>query len=331
MVAVDSSEVSNTASVGMIPRFYDLGGTGSPALNVNRTYLYGNDARVDDIATLHVRRDVSYTGGTAAFLNSALLVESNVTTTANPFDCGLFVVQQNQSNGGQNFAMGSQANKLGQGPAWALVTETHEKNAMPDPTTGTLGYELDIHANGTDANLQRIAIAIIAKREDPSGAPMTLGVGISIENGDPSGAARISRGLMFGRNGATDFDYCIDTSHATFSTNGAAILLGQGQAISFKGDATRRISYLPAVSRLRYEGPGGHIFDFTDEGQFNITGGYQIFGEQVVTVRQRGWGANTGPTSREGFDTSSVTLQKLAQTLAALINDLQTHGLIGPS
>lgn len=50
---------------------------------------------------------------------------------------------------------------------------------------------------------------------------------------------------------------------------------------------------------------------------------------QVVTVRQTGWVAPTGTVSRATFDQSTVTLAQLAQRLAALINDLTTHGLIG--
>lgn len=328
MTSIDSSEVSNTAQVSKIPRFYDLGGTGSPVLNVNRTYFFDGNPAHDDVASLHIRRDVSYKDGTPYFLNSTLLIESNISTTTGAFECGLFVIQNNQSSDGQNFAMGAQANKLGDGSAWALVTETHERNSSSDPTTGTLGYELDIHANGTDANLQRIGIAILAKKEDEKKPEMTLGVGISIEDGEGAGN-RISRGIMFGRNSTTDFDYCIDTTHASFSTGGAAILLGHDQAISFTDDGTRRLRYIESSKRLRYEGLNGHTFDFNDDGNLSITSNYQVFGEQVITSRRKGWGNTSGPVSRNGFDTTNVSLPELAQVVAALIQDLKIHGLIG--
>lgn len=48
---------------------------------------------------------------------------------------------------------------------------------------------------------------------------------------------------------------------------------------------------------------------------------------QVLTSRQTGWNAPTGLLSRGTFD-SGATLATTAQTLAALITDLRTHGLI---
>lgn len=54
------------------------------------------------------------------------------------------------------------------------------------------------------------------------------------------------------------------------------------------------------------------------------------FGSQILAGRQTGWGAPTGTLSRATFATGSVTAVVVAETLAALIVDLQTHGLIGP-
>ncbi|MFC5743513.1 hypothetical protein [Dyella tabacisoli] len=333
MTPIDSSEVSNTAAVGKIPQFYDLGGTGRPAINTNRTIFYDGMAAATDVYSFSVRRDVSYQGGSAGFLNSALLVTSNVQSSINPFESGLFVIQDNHSTGGQNFAMGSQANKYSTGPVWGLVTETHEKSASADPATGTLGYELDIFANGTDAHLQRIGIAIMGKLENPAGPGMTLGIGMAL-TGDSSGQAnsRFSRGISFGRIGnTTAFDYCIDTTNAVFDTGGAAILLQHDHSIAFNGNNTRTLQYIQSATRLRYEAPNSHVFDFNDDGTLSITGAYQIFGQQVITSRQSGWGESLNPNSvsRDGFDPNTVSLLKVAQTLAALIADLKTHGLIG--
>lgn len=58
--------------------------------------------------------------------------------------------------------------------------------------------------------------------------------------------------------------------------------------------------------------------------------GIVINGNVVVYNRQTGWTAPTGTVSRATFDQSTVTLPQLAQRVAALINDLTTHGLIGP-
>jgi hypothetical protein len=43
-----------------------------------------------------------------------------------------------------------------------------------------------------------------------------------------------------------------------------------------------------------------------------------------------GWAAPTGTATRTTFDTATVTLEQLAQRLAALIEDMAAHGFIGP-
>lgn len=49
----------------------------------------------------------------------------------------------------------------------------------------------------------------------------------------------------------------------------------------------------------------------------------------VVGARKTGWEAPVGATSRSSFDTGNATTQEVAQRLAALVEDLQSHGLIG--
>jgi hypothetical protein len=50
---------------------------------------------------------------------------------------------------------------------------------------------------------------------------------------------------------------------------------------------------------------------------------------QVVAERRTGWTLPSGILSRATFDPSTVTLQVLGETVAALITDLFAHGLIG--
>lgn len=50
---------------------------------------------------------------------------------------------------------------------------------------------------------------------------------------------------------------------------------------------------------------------------------------QVVSTRKTGWTAATGSVSRATFDTATVTTAQLAQRVAALLDDLISHGLIG--
>lgn len=53
-------------------------------------------------------------------------------------------------------------------------------------------------------------------------------------------------------------------------------------------------------------------------------------GTQVLTSRRTGWAAPTGTATRTTFATGTVTLVQLAERVKALIDDLTTHGVIGP-
>lgn len=52
--------------------------------------------------------------------------------------------------------------------------------------------------------------------------------------------------------------------------------------------------------------------------------------EKALGPKAAGWGAPTGTATRTAFDTTTVTLEQLAERLKALIDDLTAHGLIGP-
>lgn len=64
----------------------------------------------------------------------------------------------------------------------------------------------------------------------------------------------------------------------------------------------------------------------------NITRAVRVGADQVVGARKTGWATATGSATRTTFDTTTVTLQQLAERVKALIDDLHGtagHGLIG--
>jgi hypothetical protein len=61
------------------------------------------------------------------------------------------------------------------------------------------------------------------------------------------------------------------------------------------------------------------------------TGGYYVAGTKVVGARITGWEAPTGTASRATFSPGTVSLSGLAARFMALIEDLDTHGLIETS
>lgn len=70
-------------------------------------------------------------------------------------------------------------------------------------------------------------------------------------------------------------------------------------------------------------------FDVSPDGDVTVKS-LLVAASQVVGARQTGWTAPTGTSSKATFDTATVTTAQLAQRLKALIEDLTTHGLIGP-
>lgn len=64
-------------------------------------------------------------------------------------------------------------------------------------------------------------------------------------------------------------------------------------------------------------------------GSLNITGDYEISGTKVIGSRIAGWAAASGTATRTTFDTTTVTLEQLAERVKAMIDDQLTHGLIG--
>lgn len=55
----------------------------------------------------------------------------------------------------------------------------------------------------------------------------------------------------------------------------------------------------------------------------------QVASTQIMTSRRTGWTAASGTATRTTFDTTTVTLEQLAQRVKALIDDFITHGAIG--
>jgi hypothetical protein len=60
-----------------------------------------------------------------------------------------------------------------------------------------------------------------------------------------------------------------------------------------------------------------------------INGVLRAAGTQIAGARKTGWAAATNTKLRTTFDTTTVTLPLLAARVAALIDDLIAHGLIG--
>lgn len=71
--------------------------------------------------------------------------------------------------------------------------------------------------------------------------------------------------------------------------------------------------------------------NLSSTGTINTNQVFEVLGTQVVGTRAGGWGTPTGAIDRSTFDTGgALTVNDLAQRVAALIDDLKLHhGLLG--
>lgn len=115
-------------------------------------------------------------------------------------------------------------------------------------------------------------------------------------------------GLALGQQAATS-----GSSHKVrfYSTDGSSI--EHAWDISVNSGGTLLIEY-DGVNKMMVANSGAILLNAT----------------QVVAPRQTGWQTDSGTLTRTTFTTSTVTTQQLAERVAALIQDLTAHGLIGP-
>jgi uncharacterized protein YaiE (UPF0345 family) len=326
--SIQPADLSNDVEINKAPKFYDIGGSGIPAINADDRLLIIGNGLAADTHTVEIRRVTDYTTGTSGFLNSALkcrvVVDSGV---SGPYENAILAIADVYDTGGQHHAGAFQGNKRNNSaPIWAGVFEAHESLGGANPTTGTVGIEVDIFAASTDSNRNRVGVAILACRE-AAGATPTVDSAIRIEPKNNDNAEGQFNRAVYLRGIYLEGGFV--TKDASFSAAAPAVWMANNQRFTFDTANTRHMRYASGAGIIRLELPGSKTFDFYDTGNFDITGNYLILGTQVLTSRRTGWGAPTGTATRTAFDTTSVTTAQLAERVKALIDDLRTHGLIG--
>lgn len=140
--------------------------------------------------------------------------------------------------------------------------------------------------------------------------------------------------------GAAVMDSFINTANAS-SFNTAAMVLGNLHRIQYRGTAAvHGYTYMDGSNNLiTVPGSGVVVWLRTDgvttnasldnSGNINATGAYRVAGTQVVGARITGYGTPTGGVNQGSFAAGSITLANLAASVAQLILDLKTHGLLG--
>ncbi len=284
-----------------------------------------------DYATVEIQRVCSHTGGTPGTVNQGLRVTSFVPAGVTDYEWAIVGVVDNSSSGGEPTAIYAQGiRRSGGGQTWALVAEYRDESGSANPTTGAVAQELDVWANGTDFNNVRVAQDIVIGR--PTGVNATgaqceaaWGSRVTAKNGNPA-EGRVKKGYSV----ELACDIAFDSSAATVATGGCGFRMAAGQRLSFTATNDRYFSWNTGVLQW-YVGGATPLLEINDITGPNFFTGIRINSTQVLTSRRTGYtNALAGTANRAtAYNTSTITLQQLAERVKALQDDLSTHGLIG--
>lgn len=232
-------------------------GAGATAIGLSGAFI-SHEARLipeaeeDVYAQFQLLRDATYAGGTPGNVSSNLLVRTIAREDTENFEWAATFIMDNYSEviTSQNVAVYAQANKHdGASITWACALEARDDSGNADPSSGLVGLEVGMFANGTDASTQRVGIDIVGAKGITGTLPtIAYGIRIGPQNGDTTaaqfGIGLDLNGIMTGgiRIGlASGSTVGIDLSASTLSES--AIKLAQGHSIAFEATDTLEIKY----------------------------------------------------------------------------------------
>lgn len=285
--------------------------------NLNFTFTGG----ANDVANAQFTRNAAYSGSIAGFVNSAMRVTDNVTSTGLAYEWTFVSIMNNSSTTGQQVAGYSQGNRSTNtaGATWAAVAEAREVVPINNPTTGLVGLEVDNRSNGTDSNGNRIGIDVVCTRYNTGGVATNITFGVRVQSGGDGANSIIANAFSaYQCNVAIAFD-C-----ANATVGSGALRMAQNVPILFDVNGVNQFSY--DTIGLTYKVSG------VAQTRLLPTGGLGVFSAGTVTKvvgsQIPGWGASSNG-ARGAINGSTATLAQTSAALAQLIIDLQTHGLLG--
>lgn len=324
------------------------GGALSLGFSTSSTALYTSMTSIPNPSVTSVSGDsfvrlANYSGGSGGVggaVVNALRIQTNVGAAANNNEWGLLSVLNNNtatSSTGQNVAAYFQARKstvngVAAGITWGITVEARDQSGLANPTTGHIGAEIDLFADGSDTNAQRVMLDLVGGPGVSIGPTITYGLRIGPVNGTLSAANWANGIYLYGDqscairiNTSTGAVVGIDTSGATLT--GSALRIGGTQYIGFDSSDGHRLGFNSASNSL------GYIVSGTLETGLLSTGGLGVNNagtfQQVIGPRIGGYGTPTGNAYQVSFAAGSITLPNLAAAVAQLILDMKTHGAIG--
>jgi hypothetical protein len=296
-----------------------------------RILVRQNETTDTDYGLYNIQKVTSHTGGSTAQTNSTFIVQTTVNAASSTTEWGILGVVDNYAAlGEQTGIYGQGIKRTGAGNTWAAVFEARDESGLANPTTALVATEIDVWANGTDANSVRTGQDITIGK--PTGVNSTgarcevsWGSRVVAQNNDPT-QGRVKKGYSV----ELECDVGFDTSAATMSATGVAFRLGELQKLSFS--SSNLAYFVFGANSLSWVGKlsPNALFKISDSGQIDLFGNVYNFNTQILTTRRTGFNPMTGPgNSATVYDTSTITLIQLAERVKSIQDALSSHGLIG--
>lgn len=226
----------------------------------------------NDFATKYIRREAKHTGGTPGFVSCGLRVDTYVGPGATNFEWAILGRVYNEAAGGENVGVYGQGVKAANGPTWGMVAEGRDVTNTANPTSGLLGIEVDVFANGTDTNNNRIGVDIVTGQALTGGGYSACNAyaGIRVSGRNVAGDvgsfynglvvnSATYAGVLLGNTGTFGIAFTTDASvqvGADFSSGTfahSAMRFARQQNIALEGTGTVKLQTLGASDdRLRF-------------------------------------------------------------------------------
>lgn len=196
---------------------------------------------------LRAERVTNYTGGTSGFECPTVKVNTSVGAGNTNYETGLLVVLDNYATGtsAENVGAHFQSNKRSTSPTWCFANEANDLTGSANPTTGLVGIEQVVAANGTDASNNRVGFDIIASRPNSSGVysgtQAQVGIGLRLTNQVADTGANNSFGVGILFRGYYD-NSVMDTSAANVTGN-VVLNMSTAQRIRLSNSGNKDIAH----------------------------------------------------------------------------------------
>ena len=270
-------------------------------------------------AAINAYRNASaVVGGTPGFVNPNIYARTVSGSAETAYEWTSVFIMDNYAAAGENVASYSQGNKRSTGPTWGSVSEAKDYTNSADPAAGLIGLEVDVFANGTDANNRRIGIDLVAGKGVSGGTTSQTYAGIRIVpfavdvtnatfingilmQGAYTTALNISATATWGIYMSGTKTVGIDLSNGTHTN--AAIRIKELEEFQFNNAGTSALAYDSTfvVPGLFYRYSTAAVAGFTNAGDLYVSNTIRWSSAVTASTVGAAGGASALPATPSGY------------------------------